>query len=61
MPVLGHRMWAQGWADWQTFRSGQKISNPLERDWFFKAALGYSDEARTRVSSLLRRPETVRA
>ena len=54
VPVLGHRMWAQGWVDWQTLRAGQCIPNPLERDWYFKTALGYTDEARTRVTSLLR-------
>jgi predicted TIM-barrel fold metal-dependent hydrolase len=57
VPVLGHRLWAQGWIDWQTFRAGQKIPNPLERDWFFKRALGYTDEVRTRVASLLRLPQ----
>jgi predicted TIM-barrel fold metal-dependent hydrolase len=54
VPVLGHRMWAQGWIDWQTFRAAQKIENPLERDWAFKRALGFTDETRTRIASLLR-------
>ncbi|HEV3409351.1 MAG TPA: amidohydrolase family protein, partial [Chthoniobacterales bacterium] len=25
VPVLGHRLWAQGWINWATFRAGQKI------------------------------------
>jgi hypothetical protein len=54
VPVLGHRLWAQGWIDWGTFRAGQKIQNPLERDWFFKHSLGFGDETRTRVVELLR-------
>ena len=54
VPVLAHRMWGQGWIDWKTLRTGQRIANPLERDWFFKSVLGYTDEARTRVASLLR-------
>jgi len=54
VPVLGHRMWAQGWIDWQTFRRIQKLKNPLERDWQFKDALGFPEEVRTRAASLLR-------
>ncbi len=54
VPVLGHRIWAGGSLDWQTFRAAQKIPNPLERDWQFKKALGFSDEVRTRIVSLLR-------
>lgn len=54
VPVLGHRLWLQGWIDWAEFRRVQKIENPLQRDWEFKKALGFSEEARTRVGSLLR-------
>ncbi|MFL6540442.1 MAG: amidohydrolase family protein [Chthoniobacterales bacterium] len=54
VPVLGHRMWAQGWIDWQTFRAAQNITNSLARDWAFKRALGFTDETRTRVASILR-------
>ncbi len=54
VPVLGHRLWAGGGLDWSAFRSAQKIDNPLERDWQFKKALGFSEEVRTRAASLLR-------
>ena len=54
VPVLGHRLWVQGDLNWAAFRSVQKITNPLERDWRFKEVLGFSDEVRTRVGSLLR-------
>jgi hypothetical protein len=54
VPILGHRMWMQGWIDWPTFRKCQALENPLERDWAFKKALGFSDEIRTQVASLLR-------
>src|SRR4051794_14151317 len=54
VPVFGHRLWAQGWIDWETFRRIQKMANPLERDWEFKAALGFSDEIRTRAAGILR-------
>ncbi len=54
VPVLGHRMWMQRWIDAKTLRATQKIANPLERDWQFKRALGFSESALTRASSLLR-------
>lgn len=54
VPVLGHRMWLQGWIDAKTFRATQKIANPLERDWQFKRALGFSEKVLTRASALLR-------
>jgi hypothetical protein len=55
VPVLGHRMWLQGWIDRAAFRRCQRIANPLDRDWEFKRALGFSDEIATRPAGLLRR------
>ncbi len=54
VPVLGHRLWLEGAIGWQDFRAAQKIANPLERDWAFKKALGFSEETRTRATGLLR-------
>jgi predicted TIM-barrel fold metal-dependent hydrolase len=54
VPVLGHRLWLQGAINRETFRRVQKVSNPLERDWQFKKALGFSDDMLTRASKLLR-------
>jgi predicted TIM-barrel fold metal-dependent hydrolase len=54
VPVLGHRLWLQGSLDRKTFRACQNIRNPLERDWRFKEALGFSDEVLTRAAGLLR-------
>lgn len=54
VPVLGHRMWLQGWLDRGSFRRCQAIVNPLERDWQFKRALGFTDEITARVAGLLR-------
>jgi predicted TIM-barrel fold metal-dependent hydrolase len=54
VPVLGHRLCIQGAIDATTFRRIQSIPNPLERDWQFKKALGFTDEMATRVSGLLR-------
>jgi predicted TIM-barrel fold metal-dependent hydrolase len=54
VPVLGHRLWLQGGIDRPTFRRIQEITNPLERDWQFKVALGFHEEDRQRVCGLLR-------
>jgi predicted TIM-barrel fold metal-dependent hydrolase len=54
VPVLGHRLWLQGRLERATFRRIQKLQNPLERDWQFKEALGFTEEARTRVTRVLR-------
>jgi len=54
VPVLGHRLWMSGSLDRMTFRTIQKINNPLERDWEFKRALGFTEDVRTRVGALLR-------
>jgi hypothetical protein len=55
VPVLGHRLWLQGWIDRATLRRCQRIANSLERDWQFKLALGFSEEIATRPAHLLRR------
>jgi hypothetical protein len=55
VPVLGHRMWLQGWIDRATFRRCQSVRNPLERDWQFKQALGFPEQIAMRVAALLRR------
>lgn len=54
VPVLGHRVWLQSPLDRKTFRACQNIRNPLERDWRFKEALGFSEEVLTRAAGLLR-------
>jgi hypothetical protein len=61
VPVLGHRLWLQGWIDRATLRRCQIVSNPLERDWQFKLALGFSEEIATRPAGLLRLPNNVNA
>jgi hypothetical protein len=54
VPVLGHRFWLQGWIDRKAFRRCQSMENPLERDWQFKKALGFSDEVLTQTATLIR-------
>jgi predicted TIM-barrel fold metal-dependent hydrolase len=54
VPVLGHRLWLNGSLDRDSFRRVQKIENPIERDFQFKKALGFSDEVFTRAAELLK-------
>jgi hypothetical protein len=54
VPVLGHRLWLQRWIDRDTLRRCQRIRNPLERDWQFKRALGFTDETAARAAGILR-------
>ncbi|PYK30257.1 MAG: hypothetical protein DME57_07420 [Verrucomicrobia bacterium] len=54
VPVLAHRLWLNGSLDHEAFRRIQNIGNPLERDFQFKRALGFSDEVFTRATDLLR-------
>jgi len=56
VPMLGHRFWLNQSLDRASFRRIQKIDNPLERDFQFKKALGFSDEVFTRAAELLRLP-----
>ena len=54
VPVLGRRLWLQKAFSRSAFREIQGISNPLERDWRFKEALGFKEETLTRAANLLR-------
>ena len=54
VPVLGHRLRLNGSLDHESFHRIQRIDNPLERDFQFKRALGFSDEVFTRAENLLR-------
>jgi predicted TIM-barrel fold metal-dependent hydrolase len=54
VPVLGHRLWLNRSLDPKSFRRGQEVKNPIERDFQFKKALGFSDQVFTRAGDLLR-------
>lgn len=54
VPVLGHRLWLNGSLDRDSFRRIQNMENPIERDFQFKKALGFSDEVFTRATELLK-------
>ncbi len=55
VPVLGHWAWIQGFVSWEDFRACQRISNPLERDFQLKRAMGFGPEHFTRIWEVLRR------
>ena len=54
VPIIGHRLWLNRSLDRKTFRLAQAVKNPLERDFQFKKALGFSDQVFTRAGDLLR-------
>lgn len=56
VPVHGHFAWLNGDLGWKTFRHWENHPNPLERDYQFKLAMGFSAETFTRVGRLLRKP-----
>ncbi len=58
VPVLGQRLWWQGWITRYDYRRIRAIENAIERDWQFKKALGFPEETRTRAANLLRLPES---
>ena len=54
VPIIGHRLWLNRSLDGKTFRLVQAVKNPVERDFQFKKALGFSDQVFTRAGDLLR-------
>jgi uncharacterized protein len=54
VPVLGHRLWLNRSLDGESFRRIQNIANPIERDYQFKKALGFTDEVFTRAAKLIK-------
>ena len=56
VPSFGHWSFARGYISWSDFRQCQRISNPLERDYQLKRAMGFSAESCARVRQLLRKP-----
>ncbi|MBA3881859.1 MAG: amidohydrolase family protein [Chthoniobacterales bacterium] len=60
VPVLGHRLWMSGSLERGNFTTLQRIRNPLQRDWQFKRAVGFTEGSRTRVTDLLRLEENAK-
>ena len=59
VPVMGHWAWLKGFIRWNDFRRCEKMSNVIEKDYQLKRAMGFPDEAFTRIHQLLRLPERV--
>ena len=56
VPIFGHWGWAKGFMSWAQLRACQRISNPLERDYQLKRAMGFSNESFVRILDILRLP-----
>lgn len=54
VPVLGHGAYVRGHVSRRAFKLSRAETNPLERDYQLKRALGFPDESFTRASQLLR-------
>jgi hypothetical protein len=54
VPVYGHWSFLRGLVDWKNFRKWERQTNPLERDYQLKRAMGFPEEVFTRIGGLLR-------
>lgn len=53
VPISGLGPWLMGHLTWQDFRSSQQESNPLQRDYLLKKAMGFQPETFTRMDAIL--------
>ena len=58
VPVYGHEAFLRGYVSRRAFRQSLKETNPLERDYQLKVAMGFPAESFTRAAELLRLPVT---
>ncbi len=56
VPVLGHQTFLRGYVSRRAFGASLRESNPLERDYRLKRAMGFPEESFTRAAGLLRLP-----
>lgn len=54
VPVLGHGAYVRGHISRRAFKLSRAETNPLERDYQLKRALGFPEQSFTRASELLR-------
>ena len=54
VPVLGHGAYVRGHVSRRAFKLSRAETNPLERDYQLKRALGFPEESFTRASQLVR-------
>jgi predicted TIM-barrel fold metal-dependent hydrolase len=56
VPIMGHWAWMRGLIDWKTFRTWERQTNHIERDYQLKRAIGFPDDVFTRVWNLIPPP-----
>jgi hypothetical protein len=56
VPVLGHEAYFRGYIGRRAFKASLQQTNPLERDYQLKRAMGFPDESFTRAAEILRIP-----
>lgn len=61
VPVLGHSAYVRGHISRRAFKQSRQETNPLERDYQLKRALGFPEESFTRAAELLRLCPTLAA
>jgi hypothetical protein len=54
VPVLGHEAYLRGFISRRAFRHSRLESNPIERDYQLKRAMGFPEESFTQAAHLLR-------
>jgi hypothetical protein len=54
---MGHWAWMRGLVGWKAFRRCERLSNPIERDYQLKRAMGFPPETFTRAWQILRLPD----
>ena len=54
VPIMGSGPWMNGLVSWSDFRRCKKISNPLERDYQLKLAMGFPECSFERLGALLK-------
>lgn len=58
VPVHGHEAYVRGYIGRRAFKASLRQSNPLERDYQLKRAMGFPETSFTRAAELLRLPIT---
>jgi len=56
VPVFGHEAYLRGYVSRRAFRASTRETNPLERDYQLKRAMGFPEESFTLASGLIRLP-----
>lgn len=58
VPIMGSGPWANRLIGWSDYRRCKAITNPLERDYQLKRAMGFPDSSFLKLADLLGNPST---